>query len=267
MKLAMFLYTTLIILILTQVSHAGNQTYTLTITATKPGNSGILVVLDNPTNPKSYIICEVPVLTGETPVAVAKKLAEEFNKQILEGKKYDATKYKAIFTTDGKVIITNTTEIAATRVYASISAPSPKTSFVAVNSNNDILSGINDEGFESTFITKLGFDGMTAEASLLFSNLSGNTIDDLLTDTYNELLADLPTSYMDNLSLDLNRNLLEFAYPSSTAEGFIEIFMTDKNIESRISIESAPVPEPTTLSLFLTGATAIILFGMRKFRA
>lgn len=113
------------------------------------------------------------------------------------------------------------------------------------------LAGIDQDGLESQFQASLGFDGIFAEAVFNFSDLSGNTIDALLADTYNNLLADLPIIYQPNLSLDLGNDAIDFMFPSTASEGFVENFTSDVNAFSTASLS---VPEPSMWGLFAVGA-------------
>lgn len=124
-----------------------------------------------------------------------------------------------------------------------------------------VLAGIDQDGLESQFQAALGFDGIFADASFNFSELSGDTIDALLTDAYNNLLADLPTTYQPNLSLDLPNSLIAFIFPNTASEGFVENFTSDVNAYSTGSLS---VPEPSMLGLLAVGAVG---FGfMRRSR-
>ncbi len=133
-----------------------------------------------------------------------------------------------------------------------IAGLTPKTGTLDFHLFTDsVLAGIDQDGLESQFQASLGFDGIFADASFNFSDLSGNTIDALLTDTYNNLLADLPISYQPNLSLDLGNDAIDFMFPSTASEGFVENFTSDINAFSTASLS---VPEPSMWGLFAVGA-------------
>lgn len=127
-------------------------------------------------------------------------------------------------------------------------------------SDGTALAGIDQNGSESKFYSSLGFDGILVDANLNFSDLSGNTIDALLTDTYNSLLADLPIDYKSGLSLDLSSDVIAFLFPTGTSEGFVETFTSDVNTFSTSSLET--VPEPTTMLLLCLGFVG--LAGARR---
>lgn len=124
-----------------------------------------------------------------------------------------------------------------------------------------VLTGIDQDGLESQFQATLGFDGILADAFFNFGDLSGNTIDDLLTDTYNSLLTDLPIAYQSNLSLDLSNDIIGFIFPTSATIGFVENFTSDINAYTTESL--ATVPEPPILSLLSIGTISLVLMRRR----
>lgn len=133
-----------------------------------------------------------------------------------------------------------------------ITGLTPKTGTLDFHLSTDsVLAGVDQDGLESQFQASLGFDGIFADAIFNFSDLSGNTIDALLTDTYNNLLADLPITYQPNLSLDLANDAIDFMFPSTASEGFVENFTSDVNAFSTASLA---VPEPSMWGLFAVGA-------------
>lgn len=133
-----------------------------------------------------------------------------------------------------------------------IAGLTPKTGTLDFHLSTDsVLAGVDQNGLESQFQASLGFDGIFADAIFNFSDLSGNTIDALLTDTYNNLLADLPITYQPNLSLDLANDAIDFMFPSTASEGFVENFTSDVNAFSTASLS---VPEPSMWGLFAVGA-------------
>lgn len=127
-----------------------------------------------------------------------------------------------------------------------------------------LLAGIDQDGLESQFQAALGFDGVFADAIFNFSDLSGNTIDALLTDTYNDLLVDLPAAYWSGLSLDLSNDVIEFAFPTAS-QGFVENFTSDSNAFTTLSLETT-VPEPSILSLIVIGAAGFGFLRSRKYK-
>lgn len=122
--------------------------------------------------------------------------------------------------------------------------------------SSELLSGVDENGNESVFQTSFGFDGFVVDASFNFSDLTGNTIDDLLTDTFNAFLADLLPIYATNLSLDLFNNEINFEFPDADAAGFVDTYTSDTNTYASLGLVTSTVPEPSVLSLLLISAIA-----------
>jgi hypothetical protein len=141
--------------------------------------------------------------------------------------------------------------------------PKPKEGRMSFHVPDDSApAGIDWDGLESQFQASLGFDDVLVDVSLNFSDLSGNTINDLLTDIYNGLLAGLPVAYAPNLSLDLSNGAIMFMFPIGVSQGFVENFTSDVNVLSGLSLEV--LPEPSMLSLLAISAVG---FGyMRRSR-
>lgn len=111
------------------------------------------------------------------------------------------------------------------------------------------LSGLDSDGNESVFLASLGFETDTqnilVSSELLFSELGGNSIDDLLSITFTNLQTQLPIEFQPNLSLDLTNDEISFIYPENTrvGTGFLESQATDSNISSSLEITTVSVPE------------------------
>jgi hypothetical protein len=127
-----------------------------------------------------------------------------------------------------------------------------------------ILAGFDHLGNESQFQSSFGFGGVIADASFSYGELSGNTVDDLLTDTYSALLADLPIEFASNLSLDLLSDEITFLLPNWQSSVFVDNFTSDNNAFASIGISSSIVSIPSTLSLL--GISLIVMGFARKKR-
>lgn len=125
------------------------------------------------------------------------------------------------------------------------------------------LSGLDSDGNESMFLASLGFETNTetilASSQFLFSELGGNSIDDLLLTTFTDLQIQLPIEFQPNLSLDLINDEISFIFPEDTkvGTGFIESQSTDTNTSASLEIDIVVVPEPLTI----LGTGAAIAFG------
>ena len=128
-----------------------------------------------------------------------------------------------------------------------------------------VLAGTSLDGFESQFQSSLGFDGIVADASFSFSGLNGNTIEALLTATYNSLLADLPADYWSSLSLDLTNEAINFVFPDSASNLFVDNFTSDANGYATLSLNTV-IPEPATWSLCLLWAAGLAFADRRSRR-
>lgn len=123
-----------------------------------------------------------------------------------------------------------------------------------------VLAGTDNDGAESQFQSSLGFDGIVADANFNYSDLSGNTVDALLMDTYNAFLADLPVAYQSDLSLDLLNDEINFNFSPGAGNVFVQNFTSDSNAYASFGLEKI-IPEPSLLNLL---AIAAIGLGITK---
>jgi hypothetical protein len=128
----------------------------------------------------------------------------------------------------------------------------------------EILNGIDQNGIESVFQSSFGYGNIVAAAIFSFSDLSGNTIDALLTDTYNGFLADLTAADSANLSLDLINDEINFIFPDWESSGFVDTFTSDTNAYASMSLGTTTIPEPSLLSLMAIAAIALGLATKRS---
>jgi len=110
---------------------------------------------------------------------------------------------------------------------------------------------------ESLFRGSFGFDGLLADFSFNFSELSSPTLAGILTDAYNELRSDLPLSFQPRLSLDLANEQIVFISPLGETNYFVSTYTTDITVVSTTEISG--VPEPSGLILIGSAATFLAL--------
>lgn len=127
----------------------------------------------------------------------------------------------------------------------------------------ELLAGVDQVGLESQFQSSFGFDGILADASFRYGDLSGNTVDALLTDTYNAFLADLPVAYAANLSLDLLNDEINFALPSWQSTGFVDNFTSDANAFATIGLGTT-IPVSSTISLLAVSAVGFRFVRIKR---
>ena len=126
------------------------------------------------------------------------------------------------------------------------------------------VSATNPSGSESSFQAALGYSGgVLASSSILYSSLSSPTLAGVLTDTYNQLLAQLPSSLQPDLSLDLAHDAIKFLFPVSYSEPYVSVGTTSIGTLTSLDLQVA-VPEPATLPM--AGAAALLGLGYRWHR-
>lgn len=118
-------------------------------------------------------------------------------------------------------------------------------------------SGEDPFGFESSFTTSFGYVGLSISATLLYHQLSGPTIDDLLTDMYYDLRSQLPVTLQPRISL--GPRFIRFDLPDDQSGYFVDNLSTDTVTEELGGL--ATVPEPSTL--VLTAAGCLVLLAVR----
>ncbi|MBI1925414.1 PEP-CTERM sorting domain-containing protein [Candidatus Poribacteria bacterium] len=133
---------------------------------------------------------------------------------------------------------------------------------IAIIDYHGSLTGLDANGNESVFMSSLGFDGLLADFNRTFSSLSGPTINNLLTDTFNDFLSDLPLSLHPNLHLELANERIVFDLPPNQFNYFAQHFTSDITTQATGGI--APIPEPSSLLLFGVGILGLLGYGWRR---
>jgi len=118
-----------------------------------------------------------------------------------------------------------------------------------------VLSGTDSDGSVSIFQASLGFDGLLAESSVSFTDLPVPSLDGLLEELFEQLVADLPTSLQPSLALDLGDHLITVNFPSGQTNYFVQSNVTDISVSSSLAL--TPVPGPSSLLLSCAGLFAM----------
>jgi len=122
-------------------------------------------------------------------------------------------------------------------------------------------TGLDINGDESVFTASFGYDGLTVSDTIDYDNLTGTSIDDVLTDFYDSFLSQLPTQLDSALSLDLPDDQILFQFPNNETNYFVNIATTDAGVEEAGGIAD-DTPEPGTI-LLAAGAVAALAVRTR----
>jgi PEP-CTERM motif len=130
--------------------------------------------------------------------------------------------------------------------------------------------GLTPDGSASIFEASLGFlflgSTIFADSSLTYPELSSPTIAGVLTDTFNQLQANLPNSFRSNLHLDLAEEQIVFDFLLNASDAFVANSTSDLETQVFGGMSQAPVPEPSTLMLLTIGVISLIgLECLRRF--
>ena len=126
------------------------------------------------------------------------------------------------------------------------------------------LTGLAADGSgPSSFSASLGFGSIVTSAALTSADLSSLTLDVLLSDLFTDLDAGLPAVYQPDLSLDLSKDSISFAFPAGAADPFVAGFSNDAGLTQSLSLAGVPVPEPSSLSLFGFGLASLWMLRRR----
>lgn len=127
---------------------------------------------------------------------------------------------------------------------------------------------VSGTGFASggaTYSADIGFNSVQASSEINFASLADQTITGLLTATYDNLLAELPSVYQSSLVLDLVDDDIVFTLPAGAANAFVDAQSLDSSTGASIagSSEPASTPEPSSLLLACLGALTILAGSWR----
>jgi hypothetical protein len=127
------------------------------------------------------------------------------------------------------------------------------------------LSGVDDLGDISSFTASLGYDGLTTDtASFFYNQLATPTVDDLVTQTYDELLAGLPPTLQSDLTLNLPGDQIVFDVPNGSTNVFMTNTTTDTGVELNGGLSPLVLPEPGSMLLVGTGLLALAVSSSRR---
>ena len=117
----------------------------------------------------------------------------------------------------------------------------------------------------SAFASSISFDSPTfghvlTDSSLTFGALSSPTTDGITQDTYNQLLAGLPSPLQSDLSLDLTHDSITFMFPDNSTNADVSNFSSDTGTAQGLGLIQAGVPEPSTLVLLVGCATGVLTY-------
>jgi hypothetical protein len=129
------------------------------------------------------------------------------------------------------------------------------------------LSGIGFAGHPASYTAGLGFDiagsSIFASSIITYASLSNRTLSGLLTLTYDNLDAALPSADRHLLSLNLSTDTITFTPPLGATNVYVQSLSYDTMTGSTVG-GSAVTPEPSSAWFALTGAG--LIFGIAKFR-
>lgn len=147
---------------------------------------------------------------------------------------------------------------------SSLNAPIPGAGpLLAEIDYHGLLTGLDENGNNSTFTASLGFTGFTDTATVSFSSLSEPTVDGVATSIYEQLLLGLPSSLKQNLFLDLPLDEITFTFPGYQTNYFVSNASTDTGVELTFGLVST-IPEPASMALLALGSVSLGFIGRKR---
>jgi hypothetical protein len=148
-------------------------------------------------------------------------------------------------------------------------APAPDTTTTALIDFSGEPSGRDQNGSPSVFqssIVNFGTGTVLASSDVLYNSLSSSNqnLAGVLTATYDQLKASLPSSLQPNLVLDLPDDQITFAFPSSITYGGADSYSSDLTTVSSAGNADLPLPPNLTDLTFSTfpEPSSIVLLGL-----
>lgn len=147
-----------------------------------------------------------------------------------------------------------------------VNIPNPPKKVAILMDWDSGLNGTDVAGNVSAFTTSFGYDGLTDTATLLYDQLSAQTLDGLASDMFGLLKLGLPLSLQSALSLELATDTISFNVPDGNTNVFMSSFTTDTGVDLSGGVYFRPVPEPATGILVGGALLALRTLGRRKIR-
>jgi hypothetical protein len=127
------------------------------------------------------------------------------------------------------------------------------------------LAGVDANRSTSVFQASLiASDAVLASSSILFSNLppQEQNLDGVLTVTFDQLRAGLAPSLKKDLTLDLQNDRINFAFPGGVANPTVVNFTSDIGTSSSASVQASP--EPAGLTLLGIATVTLLCHSWRR---
>lgn len=131
------------------------------------------------------------------------------------------------------------------------------------------LSGLDPDGNESIFFASLGFsDGInniTATSDFVFGDLQEPTIDNLLTNIFDDFLLDLPDVFKPNLTLDLASDEISLEFSNNIETASVQTQSTDTGGGLSQELQVRPVPENNSEKSIILISIMTLIFNYFRF--